>query len=245
MTSTLPTEADMPDRTPHPSAYLHTIDLCVLRYCRETQALEILLNRREAEPFAGHWALPGIVVNGGVEDLTLNDAVERLRASKKVGMPLAWIEQVGTVGDAFRDPRCWSSSTFYLAIVSNAVQPAAHQGFFPLKDVAEASTKLPFDHNSLVASVQERLFSKSLYSSLPLMFLGHEFSAPEAVSIFSLVLERPVLKTSIRQRLLKMIEAGYLQETGRKKSGDGGRPQATVENLKPANLYLFDRCFLE
>ena len=43
----------------------------------------------------------------------------------------------------------------------------------------------------------------------------------------------------------KMIEAGYLQETGRKKSGDGGRPQATVENLKPANLYLFDRCFLE
>ncbi|MGE8310408.1 MAG: NUDIX hydrolase, partial [Pseudomonas protegens] len=101
------------------------------------------------------------------------------------------------------------------------------------------------DHNSLVAQVQERLFSKSLYSSLPLMFLGNEFSAPEAVSIFSLVLQRPVLKTSIRQRLLKMSEAGYLQETGRKKSGDGGRPQATVETLKPTELYLFDRCFLE
>jgi hypothetical protein len=77
------------------------------------------------------------------------------------------------------------------------------------------------------------------------MFLGNEFSAPEAVSIFSLVLQRPVLKTSIRQRLLKMSEAGYLRDTGRKKSGDGGRPQATVEQLKPAELYLFDRCFLE
>jgi len=235
----------MPDRIANKSAYLHTIDLCVLRYCRESQALEILLNKRESEPFSGHWALPGIVVNGGVEDLTLNDAVERLRASTKVGMPLSWIEQVGTVGDAFRDPRCWSSSTFYLAIVSDAVAAGEHQGFFPLKGVADASIRLPFDHNSLVDSVQERLFSKSLYSSLPLMFLGNEFSAPEAVSIFSLVLERPVLKTSIRQRLLKMTEAGYLQETGRKKSGDGGRPQATVENLKPANLYLFDRCFLE
>lgn len=240
----------MPDRTALPTetlprAYLHTIDLCVLRYCRDSHALQILLNRREAEPFAGHWALPGIVVNGGVEDLTLADAVERLRQSSKVGMPLAWIEQVGTVGDAFRDPRCWSSSTFYLAIVSEPVQLAEHQRFFPLQDVADASSKLPFDHNQLAAVVHERLLSKSLYSSLPLMFLGNEFSAPEAVNIYSLVLERPVLKTSIRQRLLKMTEAGHLQETGRKKSGDGGRPQATVENLKPASLYLFDRCFLE
>ncbi|MCJ8207469.1 NUDIX hydrolase [Pseudomonas sp. RGM2987] len=235
----------MPNPTAPTRDYLHTIDLCVLRLCRETQALKILLNRREAEPFAGHWALPGIVVNGGVEDLTLNDAVERLRNSSKVGMPLAWIEQVGTVGDAFRDPRCWSSSTFYLAIVSDAVQLGEHQEFFPLIGVADGSIKLPFDHNSLVAAVHERLVSKALYSSLPLMFLGPEFSAPQAVSIFSLVLNRPVLKTSIRQRLLKMTEARYLRETGRKISGDGGRPQSTVENLKPGSVYLFDRCFME
>lgn len=101
----------MPNREER-SAYLHTVDLCVVRYCRDSQALEILLNKREAEPFAGHWALPGIVVNGATADLTLDDAVERLRASSKVGMALAYIEQVGTVGDAFRDPRCWSSSTF-------------------------------------------------------------------------------------------------------------------------------------
>ncbi|BAQ80452.1 NUDIX hydrolase [Pseudomonas sp. St29] len=235
----------MQDRPPLPSAYLHTIDLCLLRYNRERCELEILLHQRDSEPFAGHWALPGIVVNGDVEDRSLNDAVERLRRSSKVDMPLAWLEQVGTVGDAFRDPRCWSSSTFYLGIVSDPVQPGPQQGFFTLGEVASGAFKLPFDHNSLVAQTRERLFSKSLYSSLPLMFLGQEFSAPEAVSIFSRVLQRPVLKTSIRQRLLKMSEAGYLQETGRKKSGDGGRPQATVESLKPTELYLFDRCFLE
>ena len=50
---------------------------------------------------------------------------------------------------------------------------------------------------------------------------------------------------TVRRKVKALIEAGYLQETGRKKSGDGGRPQATLENLKPANLYLFDRCFLE
>ncbi|MGE7956243.1 NUDIX hydrolase [Pseudomonas sp. NPDC089530] len=235
----------MHDRPTLPCAYLHTIDLCLLRYNRERLELEILLHQRDSDPFAGHWALPGIVVNGDVEDRSLNDAVERLRRSSKVDMPLAWLEQVGTVGDAFRDPRCWSSSTFYLGIASEPLEPGPKQGFFALGEVASGAFKLPFDHNSLVAQAHERLFSKSLYSSLPLMFLGKEFSAPEAVNIFSLVLRRPVLKTSIRQRLLKMNEAGYLQETGRKKSGDGGRPQATVENLKPAELYLFDRCFLE
>ncbi len=64
-------------------------------------------------------------------------------------------------------------------------------------------------------------------------------------AIFSLVLTRPVLKTSIRQRLLKLTEAGYLRETGRKKPGEGGRPQATLESLKPGEVYFFDRSFAE
>ncbi|WP_419794969.1 NUDIX hydrolase [Pseudomonas palleroniana] len=227
------------------SPYLHTVDLCALFYCRASGELKLLLNKRDAEPFAGHWALPGVVVNGDVQDLSLKDAVERLRVSAKVGLDLAWCEQVGTVGDAFRDPRCWSSSTFYLAIVAGEVTLAEHQGWFSLNALANGSIKLPFDHNLIVAAVQERLFSKSLYSSLPLLFLGNEFSAPEATTIFSLVLARPVLKTSIRQRLLKLTEAGYLRETGRKKHGEGGRPQATVQNLKPGAVYFFDRSFAE
>ncbi|MCP1510681.1 NUDIX hydrolase [Pseudomonas rhodesiae] len=227
------------------SPYLHTVDLCVLFYCRVSGELKLLLNQRDAQPFAGHWALPGVVVNGGVQDLSLKDAVERLRASDKVGLELAWCEQVGTVGDAFRDPRCWSSSTYYLAIVAQEVSLGERQGWFSLNAVADGRIRLPFDHNLIVAAVLERLLSKSLYSSLPLMFLGHEFSAPQATSIFSLVLGRPVLKTSIRQRLLKLTEAGYLRETGRKKPGEGGRPQATLEQLKPGSVYFFDRSFAE
>ena len=116
---------------------------------------------------------------------------------------------------------------------------------FSLDAVADGRIKLPFDHNTIVAAVHERLLSKSLYSSLPLMFLGEEFSAPQATAIFSLVLARPVLKSSIRQRLLKLTEVGYLRETGRKKPGEGGRPQATMENLKPGKIYFFDRSFAD
>lgn len=75
------------------------------------------------------------------------------------------------------------------------------------------------------------------------MFFGDDFSALEVTTIYPLA--RPVLKTSVRQRLLKLAEAGYLRETGRKKPGDGGRPQATVAVLKPGEVYFFDRSFAE
>jgi ADP-ribose pyrophosphatase YjhB (NUDIX family) len=223
--------------------YLHTIDIAVLFFCRKSQSLQILLNQRENEPYAGLWALPGLVLNGHTRDNSINQGVQRLANSDKIGFSLDYIEQIGTVGDEARDPRCWSSSTFYLAILSEEVTLGAHQKFVPLASVLSRETKLPFDHNELVDQVNERLYSKSLYSSLPLLFLGDEFSAPEATAIYSVVLGRTVLKTSIRQRLIKLTEEGFIKETGRKKSGEGIKAQATVENLKPGKIFYFDRSF--
>ena len=223
--------------------YLHTIDMVVLYYCRQTHTIQVLLNRRQNAPFAQSWALPGLVLNGSVRDVTMDEGVQRLVASSKVGLALAYIEQVATVGDAFRDPRCWSSSTLYLAILAQPAALSDEQKFVSLKSLESRETRLPFDHNELVDKVGERLYSKSLYTSLPLLFLGHEFSAPEATTVYSVVLERPVLKTSIRQRLLKLADEGFVAETGRKKSGEGIKAQATVENCKPGKVFYFDRSF--
>lgn len=223
--------------------YLHTIDIAVMFYCRKSNALQVLLHQRENEPYADSWALPGLVLNGHVRDNTMDQGVKRLADSSKIGFPLGYIEQIGTVGDEVRDPRCWSSSTFYLAILSEDVTLSDRQKFVPLASLLSRETKLPFDHNELIDQVSERLYSKSLYSSLPLLFLGNEFSAPEATTIYSVALGRPVMKTSIRQRLIKLTEEGFIQETGRKKSGEGIKAQATVENIKPGTLFYFDRSF--
>lgn len=231
--------------SPSPSKmdYLHTIDLVVLRYCRKTRTLEVLLHRRPGEPYAESWALPGLVLNGDVRDVSMDDGVKRLIESEKIGVTLGYIEQVGTVGNAFRDPRCWSSSTFYLAILDQDAVLNERQKFVPLQALLSRESLLPFDHNELVDQAAERLYSKSLYSSLPLLFLGNEFSAPEATTIYSVALSRPVLKSSMRQRLLKLTEEGFIRETGRKKSGEGIKAQATVENLKPGRIFYFDRSF--
>lgn len=224
--------------------YLHTIDVAVLRFNRKAREIEILLHKRPNEPYAEQWALPGIVLNGTQRDVSMVEGVKRLIASPKVGFAQAYIEQVGTVGDAFRDPRCWSSSTFYLAIVSDDVELSERQKFVPLASVLSRETLMPFDHNHLVDQVSDRLTSKSLYSSLPLLFLGNEFSAPEATAIYSVVLGREVLKTSIRQRLIKLTEEGYIKETGRKKSSEGvAKASATMESLRAGEIFYFDRSF--
>jgi ADP-ribose pyrophosphatase YjhB (NUDIX family) len=235
-----PTELD----THQKMDYLHTIDIAVLHFCRKSQELQVLLHQREREPYAERWALPGLVLNGRMRDASIDHGVKRLADDvNKIGFPLEYIEQIGTVGDDVRDPRCWSSSTFYLAILSEEVTLGERQKFVPLASILSRETKLPFDHNELIDQVNERLYSKSLYSSLPLLFLGNEFSAPEATTIYSVALGRPVMKTSIRQRLIKLTEEGFIQETGRKKSGEGIKAQATVENIKPGTLFYFDRSF--
>lgn len=224
--------------------YLHTIDVAVMRFNRKSREIELLLHRRPNEPYAEQWALPGIVLNGTQRDVSMAEGVKRLIGSDKVGFAQAYIEQVGTVGDAYRDPRCWSSSTFYLAIVSDEVTLSDRQKFVPLASVLSRATLMPFDHNDLVDQVAERLVSKSLYSSLPLLFLGNEFSAPEATAIYSVVLGREVLKTSIRQRLIKLTEEGYIKETGRKKSGEGvAKASSTMEALRAGEIFYFDRSF--
>jgi ADP-ribose pyrophosphatase YjhB (NUDIX family) len=236
---------NQPDDNPTPKMdYLHTIDAVVLRYSRKDKVIEVLLHKRPNEPYAEQWALPGIVLNGTQRDVSMVEGVKRLINSEKVGFDQAYIEQVGTVGDAFRDPRCWSSSTFYMAVVSDEVTLTDRQKFVTLESVLTRKTLMPFDHNILVEQVAERLVSKSLYSSLPLLFLGSEFIEPEATKIYSVILGREVKKSSVIPRLAKLAEENHIRKTGEKKSGEGiAKASALMENLRPGEIYYFDRSF--
>ncbi|WP_455233311.1 NUDIX hydrolase [Geopseudomonas aromaticivorans] len=238
------------------SPYLHTIDVVVLRYAAGTQPgrIEVLLHQRENEPYKDAWALPGLVVNGDIPDPSIEAAVKRLMASSKVGMEPVYIEQVGTEGNATRDPRCWSSTTYYFAIVAGDTPAGERQQFVALDDLVAQQRPaapgrqanaypLPFDHNRLCALVADRLVSKSLYSSLPLLFLGDTLTLTESADVTACVLGRPVQKSSMRTRLLAMVEAGYLQETDDKKQLGMGRPQSVIRSVKPGQVFFFDRSF--
>lgn len=135
----------------HPRPAL-TVDLVVVT--REDPP-RVLLIRRQKDPFAGRWALPGGFVD---ENEPLEQAARR-ELREETGVDVAELTQVGAFGDPGRDPRGWTVTVAYLAIVdSSTVQPtagddAAEAKWFPWNQWPD----LAFDHDKILRAAQRKL----------------------------------------------------------------------------------------
>ena len=220
------------------------VDIVALRLGGEG-ALELLLIRRAQAPFAGQWALPGVLVNGRCADASLDAAAARALQDKARIAP-AHLEQVATVGNAVRDPRGWSLSTFYLALLAPDVElQGADLRFVALSEVLEGRLALPFDHAQLVFQAAERLAGKALYTALPLYLLAQRFTVTEALTAFQACLGQAVQHTTLRGRLEKMKQQGWVVDSGEKNQPRMGRPQVLLEHHPQADgIFIFDRSVL-
>ena len=181
--------------------------------------LNVALLRRQAEPFVGQQALIGGYVHVGEDDGTTATAHRVLR--EKAHLTAPYLEQLYTFSGETRDPRGWSLSVAYTALVPLALLQAAPA----LTLVAvERCPALPFDHNFIIEAGLERLRTKSLYSSLPAFLMPEEFTLTELQRVYELILGRPLDKAKFRRRL---HDQTFLTATGRYKSG----------SHRPAELY--------
>ena len=225
---------------------LASVDIVALRLGAE--GLEVLLKRRPDGsdiPYPGKWALPGVLINGLQEDRTLEDAVTRALTFKAHIEP-AYLEQVGTEGNDVRDPRGWSITTYYLALLAPQTSCSeADLRFVPLAQIRDGGFPLPFDHAQLVRRVAERLAGKAVYTALPLYLLERRFTVGEALAAYEACLGQPVQHTTLRGRLEKMKGQGWIRDTGEKNQPPMGRPQAIYEHCPQCGgIFLFDRSLL-
>lgn len=98
---------------------LVTVDLVILTV--RQASLEVLLVRRPeryGEPFPGVWALPGGFVDVA-RDADL-EACARRKLADKTGLRSPYLEQLGAFGSRERDPRGWSVTQVYFALVPAA-----------------------------------------------------------------------------------------------------------------------------
>ncbi|WP_288472929.1 NUDIX hydrolase [Paracidovorax oryzae] len=210
-------------------AILCTVDVVLLTL--KGGVLHAVLLRRADGPHAGGWALPGGFIHAQ-EDATAWDAAARV-LREKTGIASPYLEQLATYSGARRDPRGWSVSIVYCALVpaellredSERLQ-AAPVGALPA---------LAFDHADMVALAVSRVRSKSQYSSLPVYFCGERMTLPQLQAVYEAVLGEPVNKVSFRR---KIDELGMLEPVdGLMESGAPHRP-AQVYRLREA----FRRC---
>jgi len=161
------------------SSIICTVDVVLLTL--KNASLHVALLRREREPFAGTWALPGGYVHAQ-EDRDTQDAAERvLRDKARVQSP--YLEQLATFSGPARDPRGWSLSVVYYALVSEEALSRSLSPELQLVGV-DGLKGLPFDHQAVIEAAVARVRSKSVYSSLPVHLCPPEFTLPQLQLVY-------------------------------------------------------------
>ncbi|MCB1776001.1 MAG: NUDIX hydrolase [Candidatus Competibacteraceae bacterium] len=164
----------------------------------------LILARRKELPFQGELALPGGFVHVQ-EDGDAEDAAQRVIRSK-IGCDAPYLEQLYTFSGKQRDPRGWSVSVAYYALVPAALLDHSQAAeIFPV----DSLSALPFDHDQIVAKAVERLRSKATYSSLPAFLLPEEFTLNDLHCIYQQTQGVILDKASFRHKILEqdIIEA--------------------------------------
>jgi ADP-ribose pyrophosphatase YjhB (NUDIX family) len=220
----------IPPPSPPVERPLVTVDLAI--FTVRDDALQVLLTQRAEEPFARAWALPGGFID--VEQDGDLEACARRKLKEKTGVATPYLEQLGSWGNRSRDPRGWSVTHVYFALLPSAGVAlaaganAAAARWNPVHDDG-VGLRLAFDHAQLLAAALERLRSKVEYTSLPAYLLPEEFTLGELQRAYEIVLGREVEKSAFRTRIRS---ASLVVEVPRQRTGPN----------RPAQLYrLKDR----
>jgi len=185
------------------------------------ERLKVLLIKRGIPPFKGSYALPGGAVQIDT-DQSLEDA----------GVKNQYLEQLYTYGDPQRDPRGWTVSVAYFALVAadeiklNAGTDAAEAFWYPIQG-NQLKISLAFDHAHILQKAIERLRSKLDYTDIAVHLLSKEFTLSEFQRVYEIIMEEKLNKSSFRQRVER---AGIVKPIkGKMRTGSN----------RPAQLYRF------
>lgn len=208
---------------------LVTVDAVLLTL--RAGGLEIALHQRDRAPYRDAMALPGGVVHVD-EDASTEASIRRVLRDK-TGFEPRYLEQLQVFSGPGRDPRKWSLSVSYVALVPAAELEAATQAGFRFVSV-DALPPLAFDHADIVAAAVARLRGKSSYSTLPFFLLPERFTLTELQHTYEAILQTRLEKSNFRR---KMEAWGVLEAT----------EDYVLGAQRPARLYrlkdfaLFDR----
>jgi len=222
------------ERFPRPAVAVDLVIFTVL----DTD-LKILLIQRGQAPHEGDWALPGGFVRVGDGVIEQGESVEEAahrELEEETGLPrgAAYLEQLYTFGDPYRDPRMRVISIAWYALVRPDLAPLVTAG----SDAAAASwcslSELPplaFDHNHIVQTAIERIRGKIDYAPVAFELVPPTFTVAELRQVFEAIHATAYDRGNFRRRFKRMLDNGLIEQA------PGKRQTAS----KPARVYRFNR----
>lgn len=190
--------------------------------------LHVLLIQRMHEPFASCWALPG----GFVEERErAADAVVR-ELEEETGLRDVWFEQLKTFDAPDRDPRGWTVSVAYVALIAGdrvqlaSASDASDARWWPV----DSLPTLAFDHAEIVAYARQRLRTELRWSDLGSQLLPSMFTMDELRLVHEVVLNDVLDKHNFQKRVL---ESGTIRAAGTVQTSGKRGPQARLYAFVP------------
>lgn len=160
------------NKYPKPSL---TADILIFREKAASSEPDILLIQRKGHPYIEHWALPGGFAESGerIEDTAARELEE------ETGITGVAMELVGIYSKPGRDPRGWTVSAAYMAVVSeDQVKPVAGDDAgkvcwagvsadrgtvrISINDVC-IDNELAFDHYEIISDAFARYMDKHMH----------------------------------------------------------------------------------
>lgn len=216
-----------------PQAIAVSVDVALLTL-REGR-LQVVLYRRENPPFQGALALPGGYIHTD-EDEDDGAAARRMLLAK-TGIRTPYVEQLKTFADRSRDPRGWSVSISFYALVDSTVLEGSRSAVLEILP-ADALPRLAFDHDRIVAAALERVRNKSAYSTLPCYLLPETFTLSQMQSTYEQVLGVKLDKSAFRR---KVLNSGFVEEIEGAMQGGVHRPAQLYRIPQAQRLVLRTR----
>lgn len=201
------------------------VDAVVFGY--KDRSLQVLLIKRNIEPFKDCWALPGGLV---LDEESLEEAVVR-ELKEETNVKANYLEQLYSFGQPGRDPRNRVVSVTYFGLVKpehheiKADTDAKDVAWFDIQELPE----LAFDHKTIVTKAKERLQGKLKYEPVGFDLLEDKFLFSDLEKLYVTILEKPIDRRNFRKKILSF---DILEELDEKVSEGRGRP---------ANLFRFHK----
>ena len=208
-------------------AFAVTVDVVVLTVVKRD--LQVVLIRRDGDPYAGSWALPGGFKR---PDETLHDAaVRELAEEAGIAAPGALL-QFGAYGDPGRDPRGNIVSIAFLAVGRDVAELVAGTDAAEAQPLARrrrgrpAPSRSPSTTTVILGDALDYAADRLQASDLATAFVGPEFTLSELRSVYEAVWGEPLDAANFRRSLALDSDAAYAMPLGStaEPGPEGGRP---------------------
>jgi len=201
-----------------------TVDNVIFGF--EEGELQVLLIKRNVEPYSNSWALPGNFVE---PEENLEDAGVRV-LKQLTGLNDVYLEQVATFGKTGRHPLGRVITVAYYSLIKSdnidlkAASIAEDVKWHSVYNIEQ----LPFDHNDILDTCLERLRQRVRQKPVGFELLPRKFTLTELQSLYEVILDTDLDKRNFRKKIQSM---NLLVDSNEWQEGVAHRP---------AKLFQFD-----